>query len=36
MAYITCKAWQLDEDKPIVTADAVYFTGGPETDLTVH
>ncbi len=28
MAYITCKAWQRDEDKPIATADAVYFTGG--------
>jgi uncharacterized protein (TIGR00369 family) len=35
MAYITCKAWQTDEDKPIVTADAVYFTGGPETDLVI-
>lgn len=28
MAYITCKAWQVDEDKPIATADGVYFTGG--------
>ncbi len=33
MAYITCKAWQGDEDKPIATADAVYFTGGLNTVL---
>ena len=28
MCYITCKAWQEDENYPFITADAVYYTGG--------
>ena len=31
MGYYTCKAWQVDEDKPIVTADGVYFAGGSKS-----
>ena len=34
MAYITCKAWQADEEKPFATADGVYYTAGPKADLS--
>ncbi len=32
MAYLTCKAWQLDEKKPFATADGVFFTAGPKLE----
>ena len=28
MCYVTCKAWQEDENYPFCTADGVYFAGG--------
>lgn len=34
MAYITCKAWQADEDKPFATADGVYYTAGQKADYS--
>ena len=33
MGFITCKAWQANEDKPFATADGVYYTGGKKQEF---
>ncbi len=35
MAYLTCKAWQKDEERPFATADGVFFTAGPKLEKPV-
>ena len=35
MAYLTCKAWQAEEDKPFATADGVYFTAGSKAEFNL-